>query len=118
MISFRGLANMGDCGTILLRSGAQPMSQSQYHEIATVLNSLPNTLHDPNDEPKFYMVYVEGGNAPAHRHPTLAAAITEARRLTLDVKRKAYVLETVGSLKVESAPVRWTTTKTPATQEL
>ena len=40
----------------------------------------------------FYMVYVQDGNAPTYKHPTLESAEQEAKRLTQLLNKPAYVL--------------------------
>ena len=57
----------------------------------------------PNSD-KFWMVFVEGRNAPKHRHPTLESANNEAYRLALTTLDKVYVLETI-SLHAPSNPI-------------
>ena len=46
---------------------------------------------------KFWMVYVEGGRGPAHRHGSLEQAKNEAQRLLVEehVRPPVYVLECV-----------------------
>ena len=46
--------------------------------------------------PRFWMVYLEGRNTPAHKHQHKTAAVAEAGRLYEKEKRRAYVLEVVG----------------------
>ncbi len=50
---------------------------------------------------KFWMVYVEGGNAPAHKHWSLEQASNECDRLATRTSKSVYVLEAVaGSIIV------------------
>ena len=42
---------------------------------------------------RFWMVYVEGKRGPAYKHATRPAAEQEARRLALETRLPAYILE-------------------------
>ncbi len=48
----------------------------------------------------FYMVYVEGNDAPAYKHFSLTDAETEAKRLAELLNKKAYILCTIKSFEV------------------
>lgn len=48
----------------------------------------------------FYMIFLEGGNAPTFAHETLDSAITEAKRLAKLTGKKAYILESVKSVQL------------------
>lgn len=48
----------------------------------------------------FFMVYVQGGNTPSHRHATLQGAEEEAKRLSRTLKKKAFVLCTLKSFEL------------------
>ena len=41
----------------------------------------------------FYMIYVEGGNAPAIKHNDNIDALREAERLAIKTQKKTYVLK-------------------------
>lgn len=45
----------------------------------------------------FFMVYLEHSRGSAYKHDTFASAVTEAKRLSKEFGRKAYVLTTVRS---------------------
>jgi hypothetical protein len=47
----------------------------------------------------FYMVYLEGQNNPAYKHPTEQGATIEARRLSKLHNLKAYVLITLKTVE-------------------
>lgn len=47
----------------------------------------------------FYMVYLEHGGAPTFKHTILDNAITEAKRLSQQTGRKAYILESIKSVE-------------------
>ena len=49
---------------------------------------------------EFYMVFLEGKQAPAYKHETLDSAINEAKRLTGLHSLKSYVLGTITSFKM------------------
>ena len=49
---------------------------------------------------EFYMVYLEGQNAPAAKHLTIESAKAEAKRLTEAYNLKSYVLGTITSFKL------------------
>ena len=58
---------------------------------------------------KFWMVYVDGGNAPCHQHETKKSAIEEAKRLLLlsgNQAKTIYVLEAIESCCYE---IKWET---------
>ena len=54
----------------------------------------------------FYMVFLEGGNAPTVRHPSLADAEEEAARLTNKFARPAFVLEAVTVMTPEVRAIK------------
>ena len=47
----------------------------------------------------FYMIYVEGGNAPTYKHETLESAQYEAKRLADKSDKKVYILCSVCSIE-------------------
>ena len=49
---------------------------------------------------KFYMIFVEGGNAPAVKHSNYNLAEIEAKRLAEVTGKKAYILCTVRSFEL------------------
>ena len=60
----------------------------------------------------FWMCYVEGKHAPAHKHLEWDTAQKEAERLAVlpdNLKRKVFVLRAVALCEVSSPPVEWTT---------
>jgi hypothetical protein len=54
---------------------------------------------------KFYMVYVDNSNSPTYKHESIESAETEARRLSKELNRKAYVLATTKSFEFDSFKV-------------
>ena len=48
----------------------------------------------------FYMIYLEGGQTPTYKHPTIESADREAKRLTEKTGKKAYVLVALKSIQV------------------
>jgi len=48
----------------------------------------------------FYMVYIEGSSSTTYRHATLDGAEQEAKRLSENLNKKAYVLTTIKSFEV------------------
>jgi hypothetical protein len=53
------------------------------------------------DEEMFWMVYVDGGGAPAVRWTSLGQAESEAQRLATKEGRTAYVLEGVSGYRIQ-----------------
>lgn len=58
-------------------------------------------------ETKFWMLYVEGGNAPTFAHRTIASARAEAERLAEKLGKKVYVLEAVSVCELKKC--QWDT---------
>jgi hypothetical protein len=54
---------------------------------------------------RFWMVFVEGGGSPTHRHATRQQAEAEAERLAEKTGRRAFVLAAVSCCEVTR--VRW-----------
>ena len=48
----------------------------------------------------FFMLYMEGGDAPTYKHPTLSSAKTEAERLAKLFGKKIYILCTYQSVQL------------------
>ena len=48
----------------------------------------------------FFMVYLENENTPTFRHSTISGAETEAKRLSKQFQKKAYVLCTLKSFEI------------------
>lgn len=48
----------------------------------------------------FFMVYLENERTPTYRHSTLSGAENEAKRLAKEFGKKAFVLTTIKSFKV------------------
>lgn len=48
----------------------------------------------------FYMVYLENERGSTYKHPTFQSAEIEAKRLSKEHNRKAYVLTTVKSYEI------------------
>jgi hypothetical protein len=48
----------------------------------------------------FYMVYLENGDSPTHRHSTFEGAEREAKRLCKITNKKAYVLCSLKSIEI------------------
>jgi hypothetical protein len=46
----------------------------------------------------FYMVYIEGGNAPTDKYESKELAEAEAKRLSVELKKKTHILEKVLSV--------------------
>ena len=57
-------------------------------------------------ENAFFMVFVESGNTPAFKHPTLEDAEREAKRLAESTGKKAYVLCSMKSFEMSKFTVR------------
>ena len=51
------------------------------------------------NEQTFYMVFVEGGNAPTYRHSSYELALAEAKRLSSTLQKKAWVLEAISRVQ-------------------
>jgi len=48
---------------------------------------------------KFWMVFLEGGSAPSHKHESFDSAFAEMERLAKNHRgRKAWVLEAISSV--------------------
>ena len=56
---------------------------------------------------KFWMVVVDGGNAPGKRQATLTEAKQEAARLAIKEGRTAHILEVTEAVTY-TPPVTWT----------
>ena len=54
---------------------------------------------------RFWMVYVEGKNAPTRLHPTEADALTEAARLVSMQRCIAYILEATHVVTQAEPPI-------------
>lgn len=52
------------------------------------------------DNEIFYMVFIEGGNSPTHRHLTLKSAEDECRRLVKKTGSKGIILQSVKSIQL------------------
>lgn len=61
---------------------------------------------------KFYMVVIDGGQAPNARHPDKDTARKEAERLACKSNNKAYVLEAIEVCEPVGR-VQWTTMLEP-----
>ena len=48
----------------------------------------------------FFMVFLEGGSPPSFKHQTLLSAETEAKRLSKQLGKKAFVLCSLKSFEV------------------
>ena len=46
-------------------------------------------------EEQFFMIYVEGESSPTYKHTTYSSAITEAKRLTEQLNKPAFILTAV-----------------------
>jgi len=59
----------------------------------------------------YWMVYVEGGTLPTHRHVTLQSARYEAERLVRQEKKPVYVLEVraIEVCRFAESPIKWGT---------
>lgn len=57
-------------------------------------------------EDTFYMIYVEGGNAPTFTHTTIDTALEEAKRLAKLTGKKAYILEAVKSVQLHEFDIQ------------
>ncbi len=55
--------------------------------------------------PSFFMVYVEDGRTPTYRHETLISAETEAKRLSKQLGKKAFVLCSLKSFELQEFKV-------------
>lgn len=53
----------------------------------------------------FFMVYVEGQQAPAYKHTSLESAQKEAKRLAELLLKRAYILATVQSFELDKFKV-------------
>jgi len=49
----------------------------------------------------FYMVFVDGGNSPSHKHENSYSANAEAERLAMLTRKRTYVLGTITSFSVQ-----------------
>lgn len=54
----------------------------------------------------FYMVYLDGMNTPACKHPSLESAENEAKRLAEAHNKRAYVLCSIKSFEVNKFTVK------------
>lgn len=52
------------------------------------------------DRQTFFMVYLQDGNTPTHRHATLNGAEEEAKRLAEQFGKKAWVLCALKSFEI------------------
>jgi hypothetical protein len=66
----------------------------------------PSPAAEPKKQPqapltaeKFWMVFVHKRQTPSHRHASLVIAYAEAKRLSAKLKKKAFVLEMIGSIE-------------------
>jgi len=48
----------------------------------------------------FYMIYVEGGNAPAYKHETIESAKLEAQRLAEKTGKDVFILFATKKIKL------------------
>jgi hypothetical protein len=49
---------------------------------------------------KFWMVFVEEGNAPTFKHDEYDGALRESKRLAETLNKKTYVLEAITSVEL------------------
>lgn len=50
----------------------------------------------------FFMIYLEGGQAPTYQHATKEEALKEAKRLSRFTNKKAYILCTIESVEFDA----------------
>jgi len=63
---------------------------------------LPTTKEETMD--KFWMVFLEGGSSPRHKHESFEDALAEAERLTAKQHQTAYILQSVGKVNIAIPP--------------
>lgn len=74
-------------------------------EFDIMCNEIEGIAKEPTKpKTKFWMLYAEGGGAPAHKHADYMTAMMEAKRIMEDNRWKGariYVLEATGVIELQ-----------------
>lgn len=94
------IENGADAICVLMRL----RGHAQSPETKRAMKAICEFVAFANNQPSFWMVFREGGRAPAFKHSTEASAVAEAKRIARESGEAVHVLVAVAKIEPNAMP--------------